>query len=180
MCITICQLPFDNNYFKQQNIFTLTICGLHELWVPWSPWDTTSLGMRGFRLEHIFNEPKPRVVELAKRPAQMPDPKHVYNIFLQQQILLLTVALKVLKEPLLCMDLSVGGTAESTRHNIEIHWPLFRESPTNISLLFLSFSSNAVALNLINIEKSPTKLKNILLTKPSLTSSFMYVYERYL
>jgi len=46
------------------------------------------------------------------------------------------------------MDLRVGGTEDSTRQTIETHWPLFSESPTNTILLFLSLSSNAVALNL--------------------------------
>jgi len=51
-----------------------------------------------------------------------------------------------------CMDLRVLGSIESTRQTMETHWPLMSESPTNTSLLFLSLSSNAVALNLINIE----------------------------
>jgi len=122
-------------------------------------------------------KPNPRVVGLPS--PDIPDPQHkVYNALLQhffflQQILLLTVALKVLNEPLVCMDLSVGGTAESTRQTIETHWPLFSESPTNISLLFLSVSSNAVALNLINIEKSSTKLKTI---DKDIFNIIMYIY----
>lgn len=58
------------------------------------------------------------------------------------------MALKVIKEPLLLIDLSFGGIHESSRQTIDTHWPLFRESPTNISLLLLSLSSSAVALNL--------------------------------
>lgn len=58
------------------------------------------------------------------------------------------MALKVLNEPLEFMDLNCGRTTESSKQTIETHWPLFNESPTNTSLLFLSLSSNAVALNL--------------------------------
>jgi hypothetical protein len=61
----------------------------------------------------------------------------------------------MLSEPLamVCMDLRVGGSEDSTRQTIETHWPLLSESPTNTSLLFLSLSSNVVALNLINMKK---------------------------
>lgn len=61
----------------------------------------------------------------------------------------------MVSEPLamVCMDLRVEGIEDSTRQTIETHWPLLSESPTNTSLLFLSFSSNIVALNLINIKK---------------------------
>lgn len=40
------------------------------------------------------------------------------------------------------------GIADFTKQTIDIHWPLFRESPTNTILLFLNLSSSAVALNL--------------------------------
>jgi hypothetical protein len=61
----------------------------------------------------------------------------------------------MLSEPLamVCMDLRVGGSEDSTRQTIETHWPLLSESPTNTSLLFLSLSSNVVALNLINMKR---------------------------
>jgi hypothetical protein len=61
----------------------------------------------------------------------------------------------MLSEPLamVCMELRVGGIKDSTRQTIETHWPLLSESPTNTSLLFLSLSSNVVALNLINMKK---------------------------
>jgi len=57
----------------------------------------------------------------------------------------------MLSEPLamVCMDLRLGGIDDSTRQTIETHCPLLSESPTNTSLLFLSLSSNVVALNLI-------------------------------
>lgn len=45
-------------------------------------------------------------------------------------------------------DLKEGAKEDSTMHTIDIHWFLFRESPTNTSLFPLSFSINAVALNL--------------------------------
>lgn len=70
------------------------------------------------------------------------------NIVNQLRMVELTMALKVDKEPLVCMDLWEDGIMESTKQIIEIHCPLFKESPTYTSLLFLSFSSNAVALNL--------------------------------
>lgn len=73
----------------------------------------------------------------------------------------LTVALKVVKEPLVCMDLRFGGMDESTRQTIETHWPLLSESPTNTSLLPLSLSSNAVALNLVNMKNIQQDSKNI-------------------
>jgi len=56
----------------------------------------------------------------------------------------------MLREPfaMVRMDLRVGGIEDSTRQTIETHCPLLSESPTNTILLFLSLSSNAVALNL--------------------------------
>lgn len=81
--------------------------------------------------------------------------------FLSTPIDLRTLALKMVSEPfaMVCMDLRVEGIEDSTRQTIETHCPLLSESPTNISLLFLSLSSNLVALNLINI-KTETNLKN--------------------
>lgn len=62
---------------------------------------------------------------------------------------LLTLALKVInEEPLLCMYLRPCGIALSRRQTIETHWPLFRESPTKTSRLFLNLSNKVVALNL--------------------------------
>lgn len=62
------------------------------------------------------------------------------------------MAVKVIREPLVCMDLRFGGMDESTKQTIETHWPLLSESPTNTSLFPLSLSSNAVALNLVNMK----------------------------
>jgi len=83
---------------------------------------------------------------------------HVFNFIAAANILgeiyiyeILTMALKETSEPLPFIDLSVGGIDESTRQTMDTHWPLFRESPTNTSLLFLSLSSNAVALKLAYI-----------------------------
>lgn len=44
--------------------------------------------------------------------------------------------------------LNNGEIPESRRHNMDIHWFLFSESPTKTSLLLVSFFNNAFALNL--------------------------------
>lgn len=46
------------------------------------------------------------------------------------------------------IDFFSGGITDSKRHNIDIHWPLFSESPTNINLLSLNFSHISVAFHL--------------------------------
>lgn len=58
------------------------------------------------------------------------------------------MASKVIKEPFHCEDLNDGGIDESSMQRSEIHWFFINESPTKITLLPLSFSNNAVALNL--------------------------------
>lgn len=62
----------------------------------------------------------------------------------------LTVALKVYKEPFNRMYLSALGIDDSTKHTIETHWFLFTESPTNTNLFPLSLSRNDFASNLLN------------------------------
>jgi hypothetical protein len=63
-----------------------------------------------------------------------------------------TSALKEMSEPLKVRILRLSsGIEASTMHTKETHWFLLRESPTNTNLLFLSFSSNAVALNLFRM-----------------------------
>lgn len=64
----------------------------------------------------------------------------------------ITMALKVVREPLVCMDLLAEGMEDSRRHTIETHCPLFRESPTNTSLFPLSLSNSAFAVNLVNMK----------------------------
>jgi hypothetical protein len=46
-----------------------------------------------------------------------------------------------------------SGIEASTMHTRETHWFLLTESPTNTNLLFLSFSSSLVALNLVDKAK---------------------------
>ena len=57
----------------------------------------------------------------------------------------------------MCMDLRAGGICDWTKQTIETHWFRFSESPTNTSLLPLSLSNNAVALNLIANMKTINK-----------------------
>jgi hypothetical protein len=55
-----------------------------------------------------------------------------------------------MSEPLKTRILSLlSGIEASTMHTRETHWFLLSESPTNTNLLFLSFSSSLVALNLL-------------------------------
>ena len=66
-----------------------------------------------------------------------------------------TNALKEMSEPLKTRILSLlSGIEASTMHTRETHWFLLSESPTNTNLLFLSFSSSLVALNLLTQQKS--------------------------
>lgn len=56
------------------------------------------------------------------------------------------------KEPVspnpLVKDFLPGGMTDWARQIMDSHWFLFNESPTNISLLFLIFSSSSFGLNL--------------------------------
>ena len=53
---------------------------------------------------------------------------------------LLTSALNMVRGAFGDIDLLSAGITDCNKHTIDIHCPLFSESPTNISLLFLNFS----------------------------------------
>lgn len=74
----------------------------------------------------------------------------VMNLLEQQEIMIAkgTLALKIEWERFFCMDLLSSGMTNSTIHTMDRHWPLCIESPTNISLFPLSFSSSLFGSNL--------------------------------
>ena len=63
-------------------------------------------------------------------------------------IFFLTSALKMVRCAFGDMDLLSAGITDTSKHTIEIHCPLFSESPTNISLFPLSFSHISVTFHL--------------------------------
>lgn len=73
---------------------------------------------------------------------------------------LLTSALKIVSGAFGDIDLLFAGIADCNKHTIDIHWPLFSESPTNISLFPLNFSHISVIFHLLHqIGKQITKKK---------------------
>lgn len=61
----------------------------------------------------------------------------------------LTSALKMVRAAFGDMDFLLFPIADCNKHTMDIHCPLLRESPTNISLFPLSFSSISVPFHLI-------------------------------
>lgn len=68
------------------------------------------------------------------------------------------------------MDLLPAGISDCKRHTMDIHCPLFRESPTNISRLPLSFSHISAPFHLQKIRKKKKQQqdKQIFLHNPEL------------
>ncbi|KAK6943209.1 BES1/BZR1 plant transcription factor, N-terminal [Dillenia turbinata] len=61
---------------------------------------------------------------------------------------LITSARKIVRGALGVIDLLSVGITDCNKHNIDIHCPLFSESPTNISLFPLNFSHISVTFHL--------------------------------
>lgn len=59
------------------------------------------------------------------------------------------------------MDCLSAGITECNKHNIDIHCPLFRESPTNISLFPLNFSHISIASHLSTTNPFKWQSRNI-------------------
>ena len=73
-----------------------------------------------------------------------------------------TWTLKTESEPELLKLFLVGGMADWSRQTMDSHWFRFKESPTNISLFPLNFSSNSFALNLCkNQWKNKPRITNL-------------------
>lgn len=84
---------------------------------------------------------------------------------------------------MLCINLSLGSWIdESKRQTIETHCPLFRESPTNTILLFLSLSNSLVALNLTwqqhKIHALQTTMQKYKKSRIISYRTWAYLYER--
>ncbi len=60
------------------------------------------------------------------------------------------------------IDLLLAGITDCNKHTIDIHCPLFNESPTNISLFPLNFSHISVTFHLQNKPKNMEKQINLL------------------
>ena len=71
----------------------------------------------------------------------------------------LTLILKVVMDPFGVTDLRSGEMDDSSKQTIEAHWFLTIESPTNTSLLPLSLSNIALALNLVNVQIKSNKIR---------------------
>lgn len=73
-----------------------------------------------------------------------------------EMALSLTSARKIVKGAFGDIDLLLAGITDCNKHTIDIHCPLFSESPTNISLLFLNFSHISNAFHLIKTRNQYT------------------------
>ena len=73
--------------------------------------------------------------------------------------------LKEVMDPFGFTDLSPGDMDDSSKQTIEAHWFLVIESPTYTSLLPLSLSSIALALNLVNVQIKYNKIVQIRTTE---------------
>ena len=84
----------------------------------------------------------------------------------------LTLILKAVMDPFVVTDLSSREMDDSSKQTMEAHWFLVIESPTNTSLLPLSLSNIALALNLVNVQIQYNKIRT---TKHYTIVQYVYI-----